>query len=83
MLLNNIFFLVRADKILELESKSIEEWTGFCSEKRKRDLDLPLTSSEKQKPKKVTKQITQNLPPSMQPILIPELSACLPDIDWG
>ena len=79
----NTFIPVKAEKIKELESKSVEEWIGLCMEKRCRSQDLPEKPSKKQKQMRVSKQVAQNLPPSMQHNFIPELGSCLPDIDWG
>ncbi|KAL5257364.1 hypothetical protein ACHWQZ_G012336 [Mnemiopsis leidyi] len=57
---------LKADKIQDLESKSIEDWTNLCLEKRRRVQDVPNKLSQKQSAKKISKQINQNLPPSMQ-----------------
>ena len=74
---------MKADKIQDLESKSVEDWTSLCLEKRKRVQDAPSMLSKKQSVKKISKQVTQNLPPSMQANLIPDVGLQLPDIDWG
>ena len=74
---------MKADKIQDLESKSVEDWTSLCLEKRKRVQDAPSKFSQKQSVKKISKQVTQNLPPSMRASLIPDVSLQLPGIDWG
>ena len=74
---------MKADKIQDLESKSIEDWTNLCLEKRRRVQDVPTKLSQKQSAKKISKQINQNLPPSMQGSLIKDVGLHLPDIDWG
>jgi hypothetical protein len=72
---------VKAERTKDLELKSVEEWASLCLEKRNKGQELPSKPLKQQNLKKISKQSIQNLPPSLQPILIPDL--CLPDIDWG